>query len=419
MKRRSFNKLALAGLLLPTSLRSFASSAGAPHVVVVGAGFAGATVAKYLRVWSQGGIEVILIEPGRTFVSCPASNLVLGGSRQMQEISHSYDQLVRRHGVQMRQASVAGIDAHKRSIRLDDGSHIAYDRLVLAPGISFDYSHLNALAGTDLQQRFLHAWKAGQQTAALRQQLQAMPDGGVFVITVPALPYRCPPGPYERACQAAYYLQQHKPRSKVLVLDANPAITSKRALFEKAWSELYPGLVEYHASSELKGIDPGKGTLETTFERVKFDVLNLIPPQTAGRLALDNGFGNADGRWCDVDYVTYESPQARHVHILGDALDSGLPKSAHIATSEAKVCASAIIALLAGEEPDPAPVFANTCYSYVSADEAMHVANVYRFDGKSREMKPAPGGGVSQARSASEAREARSWAANIWHDVLG
>lgn len=419
MKRRHFNQLALASLILPGAWRSIARAASAPRVVVIGAGFAGATVAKYLRVWSHNSIEVILVEPGRAFVSCPVSNLVLGGSRQMQDITHSYDELIKRYGIQLVQASVSAIDAAQRQLRLDDGATLRYDKLVLAPGISFDYSRLNAMTGVPLQERFLHAWKAGVQTLALQQQLQAMRDGGVFAITIPALPYRCPPGPYERACQVAYYLKRHKPRSKVLVLDANPAITSKRALFERAWAELYPGMVEYHASSDLNAIDPDRQTLNTTFERVKFDVLNLIPPQTASRLALDNGLGNAGGRWCDVDYVTYESRQARHVHILGDALDSGLPKSAHIATSEAKVCASAIIALLAGEAPDPAPVFANTCYSYVSAEEAMHVANVYRFDVASREMKPAPGGGVSQARSASEVQEARSWAVNIWHDVLG
>ncbi|SNR80364.1 sulfide dehydrogenase (flavocytochrome c), flavoprotein subunit [Methylobacillus rhizosphaerae] len=418
MKRRSFNQLMLAGLILPGMWRNIASAGGAPRVVVVGAGFAGATVAKYLRLWSQGRVEVTVIEPGSGFVSCPVSNLVLGGSRQIQDISRSYD-VLRQHGIQMRQASVTQIDAGKRQLKLDDGTHLGYDKLVLAPGISFDYSHLNAVTGLDLQQHFLHAWKAGAQTVALKQQLQAMPDGGVFALTVPALPYRCPPGPYERACQVAYYLKQHKPRSKVLVLDANPAITSKRALFEKAWAELYPGMIEYQPVSELKQIDPAQRMVRTTFDTFRFDVLNLIPPQTAGRIALDNGLANAEGRWCDVDYVSYESKQAQHIHILGDALDSGLPKSAHIATSEAKVCASAIIDILAGQAPDPAPVFANTCYSYVSADEAMHVANVYRYDEKSREMKPAPGGGVSKQHSAGEAREARSWASNIWHDALG
>lgn len=419
MKRRDFARLALASLVLPSAWRNIAQAANAPRVVVVGAGFAGATLAKYLRVWSNHGIEVILIEPRRSFISCPVSNLVLGGNRKMQDLTHSYAALTQKYGVQMRHASVTNIDRDKRQLRLDDGSRLDYDKLVLAPGVSFDYSHLNAMAGVDLQQHYVHAMKAGAQTETLRRQLLDMPDGGVFAMTVPALPYRCPPGPYERACQVAYYFKQHKPRSKVLILDANPAITSKRGLFERAWADLYSGMIEYQPLSELRQLDPAKRMLETTFDRHRFDVLNLIPPQTAGRIALDNGLANDGGRWCDVDYRSYESTRARHIHILGDALDSALPKSAHIATSEAKVCASALIDILAGQAPDPAPVFANTCYSYVSADEAMHVANVYRYDDKSGEMKPAAGGGVSKQRSASEASEARSWAANIWYDVLG
>lgn len=420
MKRREFINT-LGAAWLGTSVWPLSASAARglrqARVVVVGAGFAGATAAKYLRMWSQYHLPVTLIEPNAQFVSCPTSNLVLGGSVQLPAISHSYENLTRKHGVTVRQEKVLAVDPDKKQLRTATG-RIPYDYLIMAPGISFDYSQL-PMAQTDAaRERVPHAWKAGPQTQLLASQLQGMRKGGVFAITVPPLPYRCPPGPYERACQVAWYLKQHNPTGKVLVLDANPGITSKRALFERNWAEQYVGLIDYQPNSELAAIDVDTGTVRTVFDTWKTDVLNVIPPQTAGQLALDTGLANSEGRWCDVDFVTYESRKVPGIHLLGDSVDSGLPKSAHIANSQAKVCASSMIARLADARPDPLPVFANTCYSYVDDTSAMHVANVYRYDAEKKDMISAEGGGLSAHPSKEEGADARSWAKNIWNDTL-
>lgn len=421
MKRREFiNTMGAAWLgatVWPLSAGAARNLARA-RVVVVGAGFGGATVAKYLRMWSDYHLPVTLIEPNAQFVSCPTSNLVLGGSMPLSAITLSYEALASRHGVTLRRDTVQAVDLQKKQVHTATGP-VAYDYLVMATGISFDYTKV-PMAQTDAARaRFPHAWKAGEQTANLARQLQHMRKGGVFAITVPELPYRCPPGPYERACQVAWYLKQHNPTGKVLVLDANPGITSKRPLFERNWAEHYAGLIDYQPGSMLTDIDTKTGTVKTVFDTWKTDVLNVIPPQTAGQLALDTGLANSEGRWCDVDFVTYESRNAPDVHLLGDSVDSGLPKSAHIANSQAKVCASGIIARLADRQPDPLPVFANTCYSYVNDNEAMHVANVYRFDPVKKDMVSAEGGGLSDRPSQQEAVDARAWAKNIWHDMLG
>jgi len=421
MKRREFiNTLGAAWLgatVWPLSTGAARNLARA-RVVVVGAGFGGATVAKYLRMWSDYHLPVTLIEPNAQFVSCPTSNLVLGGSMPLSAITLPYEALVSRHGVTLRRDTVQAVDLQKKQVRTATGP-VPYDYLVMATGISFDYAKV-PMAQTDAARvRFPHAWKAGEQTANLARQLQHMRKGGVFAITVPELPYRCPPGPYERACQVAWYLKQHNPTGKVLVLDANPGITSKRPLFERNWAEHYAGLIDYQPGSVLSDIDTKTGTVKTVFGTWKTDVLNVIPPQAAGQLARDTGLANSEGRWCDVDFVTYESRNAPDVHLLGDSVDSGLPKSAHIANSQAKVCASGIIARLADRQPDPLPVFANTCYSYVDDNEAMHVANVYRFDPVKKDMVSAEGGGLSDKPSQQEAVDARAWAKNIWHDMLG
>ncbi|MEB0164487.1 NAD(P)/FAD-dependent oxidoreductase, partial [Glaciimonas sp. CA11.2] len=227
-----------------------------------------------------------------------------------------------------------------------------------------------------------------------------------------------PPGPYERACQVAFYLKNHKPKSKVLVLDANPAITSKRPLFERAWLDLYPGMVEYIPSSSIQDIDVATRTVKTDFDKVKSDVLNVIPPQRASVLTIDTGLANVSRRWCEVDFLTYESTVFPNIHVIGDAVDSGLPKSAHIATSQAKVCANALAFMMGNEKPDPAPVFANTCYSYADDKTAMHVTTVYRYDAAEKLMKSSPGGGISAHASSQEFADAQYWALNIWADVL-
>lgn len=419
MQRREFLKLGIGGSVLLSMPRAvYANSAKfLGRVVVVGAGYGGAAAAKYLRMWSQGRIEVILVEPNPHFVSCPVSNLVLGGGRTLSDITFPYESLMHNHGIKWVQDKVTAIDPDKNEIRLKNRK-LPYDRLIVSPGIDFNYHSLPMLANEEAQRQIPHAWKAGEQTQNLLNQLQSMRDGGIFAISIPPLPYRCPPGPYERACQVAFYLKNHKPKSKVLVMDANPAITSKRPLFERAWLDLYPDIVEYLPASELQEVDVKTKTVKTAFDKVKADVLNIIPPQRAGILALDSGLANESQRWCEVDFLSYESKVLPNVHVIGDSVDSGLPKSAHIATSQAKVCANAIISLLSGDTPDPGPVFANTCYSYVDDKTAIHVANVYRYDSAEKIMKSAESGGISAKASIQEGEEAKAWALNIWADVL-
>lgn len=419
MQRREFLKwvgaaTALGSLPFSSAVRASAQK----RVIVIGAGYAGATVAKYLRLWGADQIEVVLIEKNTSFISCPLSNLVLGGSRNIGQLTFNYAGLDR-YGVKRLYDPVASIDADKRRVILEDGEALPYDRLVIAPGVDFIYDQLPMLQGEAEQEAIPHAWKAGPQTENLRRQMEAMPDGGVFVLSIPKAPYRCPPGPYERVSQVAFYLRHNKPKSKVIVLDANAEIVSKKGLFTKAWAELYPGLVEYRPNSQVMEVDVASRTVKTEFETVKADVLNVIPPQRAGKIAQQAGLANVDKRWCEVDFLTYESKLAANVHVIGDSVSSALPKSAHVATSQAKVCASAIVSLLQGEMPDPQPVFANTCYSYVSDKLAMHVANVYRYDSVKKIMLPAEGGGVSDKPSEQEGHYADYWAKNIWSDVLG
>ncbi|PUA20291.1 NAD(P)/FAD-dependent oxidoreductase [Glaciimonas sp. PCH181] len=417
MQRRDIFKYGASGALWFSMPSQVLASKKLGRVVIIGGGYGGATAAKYLRMWSRGKIEVIVVEPNAYFVSCPVSNLVLSGEKTLEDITFSFDLLKQHHGVQWIQDTVTAIDPERSEIRLSKGT-LSYDRLIVATGVGFMYDGLPMLNNKDAQQQIPHAWKAGPQTQNLRKQLEAMPDGGVFTVTIPALPYRCPPGPYERACQVAFYLKNHKPKSKIVVLDANPAITSKRPLFERAWQDLYPGMIDYLPSSNLLEVDVATRTVKTDFDTVKSNVLNIIPPQNAGALAVASGLANVGHRWCQVDFRTYESKVFPNIHVIGDAVDSGLPKSAHMATSQAKVCANALAFLMSGEAPDPSPVFANTCYSYVDDKAAIHVTSVYRYDAAENRMKPAEGGGISAHASAQEFREAQYWALNIWSDVL-
>jgi sulfide dehydrogenase [flavocytochrome c] flavoprotein subunit len=418
MQRREFLKWVGTGVLATTFAPSaFASTPTKGRVVIVGGGYAGATAAKYLRLWRGESLEIILVERNTTFVSCPMSNLVLGGSRKIGDLTFNYSGLDR-YDIKRLHEEITGIDPAARKVLLPDGDFLPYDRLIVAPGIDFMYDALPMLESSAAQEQVPHAWKAGPQTVNLRKQLEAMPDGGVFVISIPKAPYRCPPGPYERVSQVAFYLKNAKPKSKIIVLDANGEIISKKGLFTAAWSSLYPGMIDYRPNSTVVDVDVATRTVKTEFESVSADVLNIIPPQRAGKPAQMAGANNIDHRWCEVDFLTYESRVAPNVHILGDAVASALPKSAHMATSQAKVCAAAVIALMAGETPDPQPVFANTCYSYVSDKLAMHVANVYRYDAAKKLMLPAEGGGVSAQPSEQEGHYAEWWAKNIWSDVL-
>ncbi|MBC7755274.1 MAG: FAD-dependent oxidoreductase [Bdellovibrio sp.] len=428
--RRDFIKAAGVGALISSaSLLSSCASLGnnkasIGRVVIIGGGYAGTTAAKYIRQWSNGSIETVVIEKSAQFVSCPLSNLVLGGSKSINDLTFGYDLVQKNHGVKWVNDEVTAIDLGAKKVTMKRGE-ITYDRLIIAPGIDFMYDELPSLASEEAQKAVPHAWKAGWQTVNLRKQLEAMPDGGIFVMNVPKAPYRCPPGPYERACQVASYLKTNKPKSKVIVLDANAEIVSKKGLFTKVFNEMYAGIIDYRPNNAITDVDVASKTVITDFDKVKADVLNIIPPQRAGKPAqmarVNNdlvGLNNIDKRWCEVDFLTYESKLAPNVHVIGDSVSAALPKSAHIATSQARVCASAIVELMQGRAPDPAPVFANTCYSYVNDKQAIHVANVYRYDEAKKIMVAADGGGVSASPSDQEGDYAKAWAANIWSDVL-
>lgn len=387
------------------------------RVVVIGGGYAGTTAAKYIRMWSADTIEVVVIEKSSQFVSCPLSNLVLGGSKTINDLTFGYDLVKKNHGVQWINDEVIALDATHKKVSMKRGE-ITYDRLIIAPGIDFIYDTLPNLALPDAQLAVPHAWKAGWQTVNLRKQLEQMPDGGIFAMNVPKAPYRCPPGPYERACQVASYFKNHKPKSKVIVLDANPEIVSKKGLFTKVFSDMYAGMIDYRPNNVVLEVDIKNKTVKTDFENVTANVLNIIPPQRAGKPAQILDLNNIDKRWCEVDFLSYESKLVANVHVIGDSVSAALPKSAHMATSQARVCASAIVELMQHRMPDPSPVFANTCYSYVNDKQAMHVANVYRYDLAKKIMVSAEGGGVSLNPSELEGQYASAWAVNIWSDVL-
>ncbi|AOF82619.1 pyridine nucleotide-disulfide oxidoreductase family protein [Methyloversatilis sp. RAC08] len=390
------------------------------HVVVVGGGYGGATAAKYISMWSEGGIRVTLVERNAAFVSCPISNLVLAGEKQLSDITIGYEGLAK-YGITVVQDDVTAVDAEKRMIRLARGGDLAYDRLVLSPGVDFMYESLPGMASAAAKDSVLHAWKAGPQTVALRKQLEAMPDGGVFAMTIPKAPYRCPPGPYERACMVAHYLKQKKPKSKVLVLDANEEIVSKKGLFTKAWADSYNGMVEYRPQSELRDVDAGNRTAILEFDQVKASVLNVVPPQRAGDIAAKSGLKLINNRWVDINWLTMESTSTPNIHVLGDAIFPAptMPKSGHMANQHAKVAAAAIINLMSGQPPSDAPLVMNTCYSFVDATNVVHVASVHPYDAATKQPQPVKGaGGLSAAPTEMEGKYALAWARNIWADML-
>lgn len=426
MKRRQFVQTLAAGSALGSVglLSGCASTPGgsAPHVVIVGGGYGGATAAKYTRLFSEGKVRVTLIEPNARFISCPISNLVIGGLKDMNHITHSYENLQKRHGVRLVTDTVTVINPDKRVVQLANGGEIAYDRLIVSPGIDFIWETLPGMASAEAQARVLHAWKAGPQTAALRQQLVDMPDGGVYAITIPRVPYRCPPGPYERACLVANYFKKAKPRSKVIIFDANDEIQSKRGLFTKYFNELYKDIIEYRPQHTLLDVDAATRTLKFEVnEDFRGAVVNVVPNMRAGDIAVKTGMATANNRWCEVDFLTFESRAVKNVHVLGDAIQTAplMPKSGHMANQHAKTCAAAVVNLLTGHEPSQNPLYANTCYSFVNDEDAIHVASVHRFDREQRTMVVVPGsGGVSAAANMIEGRYALGWAQNIWADML-
>jgi sulfide dehydrogenase [flavocytochrome c] flavoprotein chain len=391
----------------------------AGRVVVIGAGYGGATAAKYVKMWAPD-IAVTVVERGSEFISCPISNLVLGGSAQLKDVTVGYDGLKKRGITLVRDEAVA-VDAVKREVRLAGGTTIGYDRLIVSPGIDFMYNTIPGLNNADAQGRVLHAWKAGPQTVALRRQLEAMRDGGVYALHIPMAPYRCPPGPYERVCQVAHYLKTAKPKSKILVLDSNPDITSKAGLFRAAWNGQYKGMIDYRPNSELVDVDVKTMTARLQFDNVRADVLNVVPPQKAGAIAEQAGLITANNRWCGIDWTTYESTAVKGVHILGDALLAAplMPKSASLANQHAKACAAAVISLIKSQPVNPQPMLMNTCYSFVDDKNVVHVASVHQYSASDKTMVVVKGaGGLSDKASELEGVYAWGWARNIWADTL-
>ncbi len=423
MDRRHFLGHSTAGLGL---LAGFSGQAKAnlhkAEILVIGGGYGGATAAKYLRLFSNNTARVTLIEPNPTFISCPLSNLVVGGSRTMADITFTYGNLSKRHGIKVIQDSVVSVDPDKKTAKLASGKTLSYDKVVISPGISLIMNSIEGLAQANKAGVTIQAWKAGPETVTLHQQLAAMHDGGVFALSIPEAPYRCPPGPYERACQVASYLKQHKPKSKVLILDANQDVTSKGALFKKVWAEQYPGLIDYRPRNNVIAVDAKTKTLKVEVEDdIKADVLNILPAMSAGAIAVNTGLANSNGRWVNVNYLNFESTAHKDIHVLGDSIQvaPAMPKSGHMANQHAKVAAAAIVAELSGWEINPAPVLNNTCYSFVNERQTIHVASVHQYNAAEKTFKAVPGaGGLSPAPSTLEGVYAWGWAHNIWADSL-
>ena len=416
--RRTFLKLTAAASLAAPSI---ASAQASGRVVVVGGGFGGATAARTLKAL-EPKLTVTLVEPNAVFTACPFSNNVLAALREITQQQFGYDG-VQKAGVVLAQTSATAVDASGKNVTLNDGTRLPYDRLVLSPGIDINWG---ALPGYDeaAAEKMPHAWKAGAQTVLLRQQLQAMDDGGLVVMSSPANPFRCPPGPYERASLIAYWLKIWKPKSKLLILDSKDAF-SKQRLFQNAWAQLYPGLIEWVSLSQggkVTAVDPASLTVVTDFARHKAAVANIIPPQKAGTIAQKAGVADRTG-WCPVEPVAFESTLQPGIHVIGDsAIMGGMPKSAFAANAQAKVCAAAIVELLAGRKPVD-PILINTCYSLVAPDYGISVAGVYRPD--KGVLADIPGaGGISPLEvvggfRGQEALYASSWFRTITTEVFG
>jgi sulfide dehydrogenase [flavocytochrome c] flavoprotein subunit len=421
LDRRSFLKLvgAGAGAVGAVSLPMIGQAAelmpkSGKRVVVIGGGYGGTIAAKYIRMMDKS-IEVVMIERNDHFVSCPFSNLYIGGViTDMATLTIKYDKLAANHGVKVVQAEVTAIDPAAKSVTTSKGT-IAYDRLVVSPGIDFRLDEMKGYDATAME-KMPHAWKAGPQTVLLRQQLVGMKDGGTVVMTVPLAPYRCPPGPYERASMIAHYLKANKPKSKIVVLDANPDITSKGGLFKKGWKDNYEGIIDYRPAKKVTEVDAkAMAVMVEGLEEVKGDVINVIPPQRAGQIAVAAGLVGDDKNWCPVNATTFESTKHAGIHVIGDASIAGaMPKSGYSANSEAKICATNVVALLNGKETTELSGI-NVCYSYITDKDAVSVAGVYTV--KEGKIIAVPNsGGVSPAdfsAAKTEAMYAESWLRNI------
>jgi len=416
LDRRNFIKLlgsvsglAMAGCASPGGL---AGPTGGRRVVVVGGGYGGTIAAKYIRMLDSS-IEVVLIERNDHYVSCPFSNLYIGGIlKDLTPLTIRYDKLVSNHGIKFMQAEVTGVDAAKKVV-MTSGGDVSYDRMVVSPGIDFRFEELQGYDPATTPEIMPHAWKAGPQSTLLRNQLDGMKDGGTVVLSIPLGPFRCPPGPYERASLIAHYLKQHKPKSKIIVLDANPDIVSKGPLFKKGWKKHYDGMIDYRGAKKVTVVDTKNMSVQVEgIEPVHGDVINVIPPQRAADLAVHAGLVGPDKKWCPVDATTFESTLRKGIHVIGDASIAGaMPKSGYSANSEAKVCAINLVAMMNGKEVTELSGI-NTCYSFITNKEAVSVAAVYKVAAGNIVSVP-NSGGVSPDLSELEAVYAESWLRNI------
>lgn len=427
ISRRDFLKaLGVTGAASAAGLYGIAPAFGGKHgghVVIIGGGFGGATAAKYIRMLDSS-VNVTLIEPVKQYATCPGSNWVLGGLRDMDSITFTYDELSKKHGVKVVHDTATSVDPDARKVMLKGGDSLSYDRLVVSPGIDFRFDEIERY-DEDAAHQIPHAWKAGDQTKLLAQQLEAMDDGGTVIIAAPPNPFRCPPGPYERASMIAHYLSNRKPKSKVLILDAKDKF-SKQGLFEQGWKELYGygsdnSMIEWVSASNdgrVRGVDVKNRVAITEFSKHEAAVLNVIPPQKASSFAQTAGLTNDSG-WCPVDHKTFESTIHKNIHVIGDSsIAAPLPKSGYAANSEAKVCAFAVVAALKGEEQGE-PTWINTCYSLVGPKYGISVAMVYELTGEGKVGKVKGAGGVtpSEGNTRKEAAYAESWYDNITSNI--
>ncbi len=391
---------------------------GPAKVVVIGGGFGGATAAKYVKRFDPSA-NVTLIEVSKTYATCPGSNWVIGGLRDIKAITHSYANM-KKHGVNVVHEWVNAIDPDKQMVKTASGNSISYDRLIVSPGIDFRWDAEGTHKGYSANdtKAVPHAWKAGEQTTILRNQLEAMPDGGTFVIAPPPNPFRCPPGPGERISMVAHYFKTHKPKSKIIAIDGKGKF-SKQGLFKQGWAELYGDMIEYRQTTGIDHIDVKNKTVHTDTDEVKADVLNVIPAQKAGMIAAQAGLTDKSG-WCPVDHVTWESKIHKNIHVIGDAaIQKPLPKSGYAANSEAKVCAAAVVALL-NDKPLNRPSWVNTCYSLVAPTYGISVAMVYDLkDGKVAKVKGSGGLTPKNGNRAVEAVFTENWYKNVTNDMFG
>ena len=417
INRRNFAKIiGSAGLASTLGMPSLVFGAS-KKVVVVGGGFGGATAAKYLRKLDSS-IDVTLVEPNPTYYTCPFSNTVLGGIKDMSEIAHGYGAMKNKHGVRVIHAKAKNVNSNSKTVTLDNGRTLDFDRAIVSPGVDlrFDFMEGYRQTATD---KMPHSWKAGPQTALLRRQLENMRNGGTVLICPPGNPFRCPPGPYERTSLIAHYLKTHKPKAKILILDAKEKF-SKQSGFMSGWDLHYGDLIEWRAGTaggKISRVDPQNMQVETEFGMEKGDVINFIPAQHAGKVARDSGLTNKKG-WCPVNQVTFESTLQPGIHVIGDASIAGkMPKSGFSANSQGKVAAAAIVSELAGQEPIE-PSYANTCYSLITPEHGISVAKVYKISDKKTIVGVKGSGGVSPKNEDPIVRRQEAIYTQGWYDAI-